>query len=79
MPFLRRSVLAPQLKSKYDGDYRAQLRHALSTPGLSAAQQKQIRAELARVGKPKVYQADAPPKPGAISFEKARRSKARKL
>jgi hypothetical protein len=47
-------------------DYKTQLRAALSQPGLSAEQRREIQLRLGQIGQPKVYDAKSPPLPGAI-------------
>jgi len=69
MPFLCRETINSDVRKPYEGNYKTQLRQALSNPGLSVEQRKRIKDQLAEVGKPKSYQADTPPKPGAISFQ----------
>ena len=68
MPFLLREQVSPEIRKPYEGAYKGQLRQALTNPGLSVEQRERIKTQLAEVGKPKVYRADSPPKPGAISF-----------
>jgi len=69
MPFIRRDQISSEVRKPYEGTYKTQLRQALTNPGLTAEQRKCIKDQLAEVGKPKVYRADTPPKPGAISFQ----------
>ena len=66
MPFLNRRQIALQIRTKAEREYREQLRAALSTPGMPAAQRHEIQRRLEQVGKPRVYSADSPPLPGAI-------------
>ena len=69
MPFLSRSHIEKELRKPHEVAYKSQLRQSLGNPGLSADQRQQIKDQLSRVGKPKVYRADSPPRPGAISFK----------
>jgi len=66
MPILSRHGIDPDIRGPYERQYKAQLRQALSNPGLTAEQRGRIKAELDQVGKPRVYDADSPPVPGAI-------------
>lgn len=70
MPFLTQRDLATNLRSKAEKDYKAQLRAALSAPGLSAEQRRDIQFRLSQVGQPKVYDANSTPLPGAIQLPK---------
>ena len=68
MPFMSRSGIDPKMTKPYDKKYKAQLREALGNPGLSAEQRARIKAELAQIGKPRVYDGDRPALPGAIEL-----------
>lgn len=68
MPFIARDQIDPEIRAKYEAKHKAQLREALLHPGLSAAQRQHLHDSIRSIGKPKVYSADSPPKPGAISF-----------
>lgn len=68
MPFLKRQDIDPALRSKHEKDWKAKLKQALVNPSLMTEERRHIQDELEAVGKPKVYRADAPIKPGAISF-----------
>lgn len=68
MPFIRREDIDPKLLSSADQAYREQLRVALSSPGLPGDQREALRRQLQQVGKPRVYDANSPPLPGAIQF-----------
>lgn len=68
MPFLSQRQIAENLRSKAEKDYKAQLRSALLNPTLSAEQRRDLQARLARVGQPRIYDADSPPVPGAIQL-----------
>jgi hypothetical protein len=68
MPFIAREDIAPEVRGKYEAQHKTRLREALLNPGLTAAQRIHLREQIRSVGKPKVYSADTPPKPGAISF-----------
>jgi hypothetical protein len=66
MPFLNRRQLDPKLRKKYDAQFRNQLRQALADPTITPERRKAIRDQLARVGKPKVYDPNSPPQAGAV-------------
>jgi len=68
MPFVTRRQVALASRIEAEKKYRAQLRRALSTPGLSAEQQEDLRRRINQVGKPRVYDANSPPPPGAIAL-----------
>ena len=68
MPFLSRDSIDPAIRAQHEGQYKAQLKAALHTPGLSAAQREHLREQIRSVGQAKVYLADSPPKAGAMSF-----------
>ena len=70
MPFLAREQIDPDLRAKYEGRYKAQLREALHAPGLSAAAREHVRAQIRALGQAKVYSADAAPKAGAMALPK---------
>ena len=69
MPFICREEIDPSLRQRFEGTHKAKLRQSLLDPGLTEMQQKNIRAQLEQLGKPKVYRADSPPRPGAICFD----------
>jgi len=66
MPFATRAHADPKVVAKHAAAHRARLRQNLEIPGLSLSQRKAIRAGIARVGQPKVYDVNRPPQPGAI-------------
>jgi len=66
MPFLRRQDLDPDLRARFDKDAKGQLRQTLLNPALTAEQRTLIRQELALMGPARIYDANRPPKPGAI-------------
>ena len=68
MPFLTRQKMDPKLRTDSEKAHRAKLRQALLTPGMTAEQKAQIKAEIGQIGKPKNYEG-VPPKPGAHEFE----------
>ena len=70
MPFISRHQIDPEIREKFDKRYKAQLKEALLTPGLSASQRAHLRNQIRSLGQSKTYLADSPPKPGAISFQK---------
>ena len=72
MPFICREDVDLDLRQRFNGAHKAKLRQSLLDPGLTAEQQKNIRAQLDQIGKPKTYRADSLPRPGAISFESPR-------
>jgi hypothetical protein len=69
MPFIRRPDIDPEIRAIHDKKTKANLRAALLNPGLSAEQSARIRQELAMLGPARIYDADRPHRPGAISFE----------
>ncbi len=68
MPFLSKSNIDPHLLAKHETLLKERLRQYLLDPGLSAEQRQAIRSQLSTIGKPKVYDANSPAVPGAISF-----------
>ena len=68
MPFITRNQMDVTTRAASNAARKAQLRQALLDPALTEARHQQIREELANLGQPRVYSADAPPKPGAVSF-----------
>lgn len=71
MPVISRQQVDPDVRKKFDIEHKAQLRRTLSNVSLTEDQRTHVLTQLSSVGRPKVYQADSPPKSGAISFEKA--------
>jgi len=69
MPFISRDQIPAHLRAKAEKDHKTQLRQALLNPANTAEQKDFIRRGLASVGKPKVYSADSPVKPGAIRLD----------
>ena len=69
MPFIQSIAISSELRKQHESAYKAQLRQALTNPGLSAEQYKRIKDQIVEIGKSKVYRVDSPPKPGAISFQ----------
>ena len=68
MPFIRRKDIDPDLRASSDKKAKGRLRESLLNPGLSSDQRTQIRQELALLGPERIYDADRPARPGAISF-----------
>jgi hypothetical protein len=68
MPFIRRQDIDPEMRARHDKKAKARLREALLNPGLMAEQRTSIRQELALIGPSRIYDAERPPRPGAISF-----------
>jgi len=68
MPFLNRRHIASSARREADKAYKAQLRRALGNPGLTTAERENLKARLAQVGGPRVYDAASPPPPGAIAL-----------
>ena len=68
MPFISQSQIASPLRAQSEREYKTQLRAALLIPNLTAEQRREIQARLSRVGQVRVYDKDAPPIPGAITF-----------
>lgn len=69
MPFVSREDIPADVRAAHEKRYKMQLKEALLNPGLTAAQRDHLRAQIRAVGQPKVYSADSPPKPGAVSFQ----------
>lgn len=68
MPFLSKDQIDPHLRKKHEDALRERLRQSLLNPGLTAEQRLAIRQQLESIGQPKVYDANSPALPGAISF-----------
>jgi hypothetical protein len=68
MPFVSRRDLALSAQKAADRKHREQLRQALSTPGLTLEQRRDLERRLGQVGQPRVYDAASPPPPGAIKL-----------
>lgn len=71
MPFIRRQDIDPEMRALHDKKAKSRLREALLNPGLSADQRTSIREELAMFGPARLYDANRPSRPGAISFSQA--------
>lgn len=69
MPFIQRRDIDLPAKKEADVKYRRQLRSALSSPELSEDQRRDIRRRLDQVKTGKVYDAESPPPPGAITLD----------
>ena len=70
MPFLRRQQVDPKLLEASTKKVKEQLRTALLNPALTAEQRQSIKEEIALMGVgTRVYDANRPPRPGAISFD----------
>lgn len=69
MPFLRRQDIDPDLRATFDKAAKGQLRQALLNPALTGEQRTVIRQELALMGPARIYDADRPPRPGAIEVD----------
>jgi len=68
MPFIRRQDVDPVVRQRFEETHKASLRAALLNPTLTEEQRNGIKTQLDTVGRPKVYRADSPPRPGAIAF-----------
>lgn len=68
MPILSRHAVDPSIRKPHEAVYRKKLRQSLLDPNLTEAQALDLRARLDSIGKPKSYDADSPPRPGAIAF-----------
>ena len=68
MPFLTRRDLSLSLRKEHDKAYRNQLRQALLDPALTNEGKQRIMEKLARIGQPRVYDANSPPPLGAITL-----------
>ena len=70
MPFVQRKALSPELREVGNDAYKKLLREALFNPALSAEQRQLIQEELTMLENGgRVYDANRPPSPGAVSFE----------
>lgn len=66
MPFLTKTQLSLEIVRQGEQDLRDRLRRILDDPTLPADRRKKVREVLAQISEPRVYNADSPPKPGAI-------------
>ena len=72
MPFVQRKALSPELREVGNDAFKKLLRESLLNPALSAEQRQLIQEELTMLENGgRVYDANRPPSPGAISFEQA--------
>jgi hypothetical protein len=69
MPFVRQKQINPEVRSQYETALKEQLRLSLLNPGLTPEQRSAIKDQLDSLGHEKVYTADSPPKPGAITLK----------
>jgi len=68
MPFVRTEDIDPKVRQRHITRRKQQLRESLGNPGLTAEQRERIQEEIRGLGGRKVYSADSPPRPGAMSF-----------
>tara|TARA_Y100000310_G_scaffold345479_2_gene465472 strand:- start:4448 stop:4669 length:222 start_codon:yes stop_codon:yes gene_type:complete len=68
MPFIRRQDIDPDIRAVHDKKAKSRLREALLNPGLSSEQRLSIQQELALLGPARIYDAERPARPGAVSF-----------
>jgi len=68
MPVVSRQDIPDEVRARYEGRYKTQLKEALLSPGLTAGQREHLREQIRNLGKPKTYRADSPPKAGAIAL-----------
>lgn len=66
MPFIQRSQINPEVRSKFETALKEQLRLSLLAPGLTPEQRRAIKEQLDNLGRLKTYNAENPPKPGII-------------
>lgn len=70
MPVIGRRQVDPEVRKKFEAEYKAGLRRSLSDLSLTEEHRTHLMKQLASIGQPKVYRADSPSKHGAISVEK---------
>jgi len=68
MPFVSRRSIASNVRRQADKAYQAQLRQALGNPALTPEQRANIKMRLSQIGGQRIYDAQSPPPPGAMSF-----------
>ena len=68
MPFVSSRDIALGVRRQAEKGYQSQLRKALTNPALTPGQRADLKRRLAQVGQERVYDANSPPPPGAISF-----------
>ena len=66
--FLARNDIPAKIRQEGDKRYKAEIRQALRSPALTANHRTELRSRLQQVGQPRIYDADSPPRPGAIEF-----------
>lgn len=70
MPFVQRRHISPDIRHEMDRKLKNRLREALLNPALTAEQRELIKQELTMLENGgRVYDANRPPRPGAISFD----------
>ena len=70
MPFIKRQNIDAELRNAATKSFKEMLRTALLNPALTAEQRTTIREELTMLENGgRVYDANRPPRPGAISFD----------
>lgn len=67
MKHLSQQMLAVEMRRPYLRSHRKRLHRALATPGISPERRRVLERELNNLGKPKVYDPDDPPLPGALN------------
>lgn len=66
MKHVSQQMISVEVRRPYLRKHRRRLQKALSSPGLSADQRRVLERDLRNVGDPKVYDADDPPRSGAL-------------
>lgn len=67
MKHLSQQMLAVEVRRPHLRSHRRRLQRALATPGISPERRRAIERDLNNLGKPKVYDPDDPPEPGALN------------
>lgn len=66
MRHLSQQMISMEVRKPYLHRYKRKLREALQNPGLSATERELVKKKYDEAGQPKVYDAEAPPAPGAL-------------
>jgi hypothetical protein len=69
MPFIHRMQIKPEVRAVHETALKERLRQDLLSPALTNEQRCAIRKQLETIGKPKEYEKDSSPIPGAIAFD----------
>ena len=71
MPFLSQDQIKPEVKKKHLEKYKRQLKESLMNPLITPDQMADLKEKLRRVGKPKIYDPNSSPPPGAIEINQS--------